>query len=105
VVDGAAPPSAFATPWCIIHDPEERGIGHVRCPRCKAEQPDGPLRQRCGVCGASETDGRAPDRRTAALDGERVRDLEELVAEVERLKAENERLRADAGLEACTQAA
>lgn len=66
--------------------PATSGIGPVLCPRCRASVDDGQPRA-CRVCGASELDGRGPDLRERAADGERVRDLEELVAENGRLRA------------------
>lgn len=63
-------------------------IGPVRCPRCKTPAADVPVGNRsCRVCGASESDGRAPDLRLLA-GRESPQSPEELLAENLRLKAE-----------------
>jgi hypothetical protein len=63
-------------------------VGPVRCPRCKSAVADVPVGGRsCGVCGASESDGRAPDLRMLA-GIESPQSPEELLAENLRLKAE-----------------
>jgi hypothetical protein len=63
-------------------------VGPVRCPRCKSAVADVPVGERsCRVCGASESDGRAPDLRMLA-GRESPRSPEELLAENLRLKAE-----------------
>ncbi|MGK3981217.1 hypothetical protein WMF38_57000 [Sorangium sp. So ce118] len=44
-------------------------VGPVRCPRCKTPAADVPVGDRsCRVCGATESDGRAPDLRMLAGD-------------------------------------
>lgn len=69
--------TSIETEWTVpLPEP-----GAVLCPRCRAEQPEQASGVRsCQRCGARE-DRAMPDMREDGLDGERVRDLEELTVE------------------------
>lgn len=74
----------FAVAWCNIPPPEERGIGPVRCPRCRKPVPDAaPGLRTCPHCNARES------RMVRVTNGmnDQAAEIEELASEVAALKA------------------